>query len=344
MNIVMIVPTGLGCEIGGHAGDAQPVARLIGKCCDNFITHPNVVNASDINEMPENTWYVEGSILDRFLRGHVILEPVNSNKILVAVNKADYQSINAVSAARMSLGINAEIIELDTPLEMIARMENGLATGDVNGWEDLCMQVSKYEFDALAIASPITISEETLVKYFTEGGVNPVGGVEAVASKLIADKINKPVAHGPVDYSMREFREVVDPRKAVEIVTENFIHCILKGLHKAPRLIETSFGKTPVESYVSNKCISYRDIDVMISPYGCWGEPHRICRDKCIPIIIVKENKTVLDVQYPSGNDLIFVDNYIEAAGYIMAMRAGVHPPTVRRPVEYTTVIGHRGI
>jgi len=34
MNVVLIIPTGLGAEIGGHAGDANPVAKLIAKCCD----------------------------------------------------------------------------------------------------------------------------------------------------------------------------------------------------------------------------------------------------------------------------------------------------------------------
>ena len=27
MNVVMIIPTGIGCEFGGHAGDATPVAN-----------------------------------------------------------------------------------------------------------------------------------------------------------------------------------------------------------------------------------------------------------------------------------------------------------------------------
>lgn len=56
---VFIVPTGIGCEIGGHAGDATPAARLTAACCDKLIVHPNVVNASDINEMTENMIYVE---------------------------------------------------------------------------------------------------------------------------------------------------------------------------------------------------------------------------------------------------------------------------------------------
>ena len=53
-NVVLIVPTGIGAEIGGHDGDAAPVARLLAESCDILITHPNVVNASDINEIPEN--------------------------------------------------------------------------------------------------------------------------------------------------------------------------------------------------------------------------------------------------------------------------------------------------
>ncbi len=33
-NAALLVPTGIGAEIGGHAGDANPVAKLIGACCD----------------------------------------------------------------------------------------------------------------------------------------------------------------------------------------------------------------------------------------------------------------------------------------------------------------------
>ena len=71
MNIVHIIPTGVGAEIGGHAGDGNPSAKLLASICDNLITHPNVVNASDINEMTENTLYVEGSMLVRFLEGEI---------------------------------------------------------------------------------------------------------------------------------------------------------------------------------------------------------------------------------------------------------------------------------
>ncbi|MBN1852020.1 MAG: DUF3326 domain-containing protein [Pirellulales bacterium] len=329
MNIVLVIPTGIGCEIGGHAGDANPVAKLMGACCDNLILHPNVVNASDVNEMPENSWYVEGSTLDRFLRGEIYLEKPRLNKILIAVNQADWQSINAVSGARATIGANVEIVELKKPLELIAQMKNGLASGEVINWKPLVEQVQQYEFDALGIATPITIDEATLRKYFEVGGVNPVGGVEAVASKLISSALNKPVAHGPVDYAIPGFHEIVEPRKAIEIVTLNFIHCLLKGLNKAPRL---SNMKKPGS-------LGAEDVDLLVSPMGCLGEPHKACLEREIPIVVVRENKSVLHEYEDGDGRFIFVENYIEAAGLVMAIKTGIHPSSVRRPLEPTTVL-----
>jgi len=323
MNVVMIIPTGIGCVIGGHCGDGNAPARLLGACCDNLVLHPNVVNASDLNEMPANALYVEGNHLDRFLQGKLFLQKVKSNRVLVVVNKADYQSINAVSAARATIGLDAEILELRVPLKLIARMENGVAGGEVLNWKELVAQVREREYDALGIATPITIDSDTLAAYWRHGGVNPVGGVEAIATRLIGEALDKPCAHGPVDYALTGFKEVVDPRIAVEIITENFIHCLLKGLHKAPRL-STRDG------------LSNRDVDCMVSPYGCFGAPHQACLDAGIPVIVVRENKSCL--KEPEHPKFIYVENYIEAAGMIMAMRAGVHPSTVRRPLAHTVV------
>ena len=54
MNVVMIIPTGIGCEIGGHAGDATPAAKLLASVCDKLIIHPNVVNASDKEDLAKH--------------------------------------------------------------------------------------------------------------------------------------------------------------------------------------------------------------------------------------------------------------------------------------------------
>lgn len=58
-NVALIIPTGIGATVGGHAGDAGPVARLLAGVADTLVTHPNVVSASDINEFPKNGLYVE---------------------------------------------------------------------------------------------------------------------------------------------------------------------------------------------------------------------------------------------------------------------------------------------
>jgi len=326
MNVVMIIPTGIGAEIGGHAGDGNAVARLLGGACDNLILHPNVVNASDINEMPSNSLYVEGSMLDRFLRGEIELQRVMSNKVLVAVNKpVKNETINAVSAARVTLGLDAEIIELKTPLEMYAKIAlNGTADGSVYGWKELIIQVKSYNFDALAITTQITYDKDIALNYLRNGGVNPWGAVEAKVSKLISNAINKPVAHAPTETDIPEmlsFTEVVDPRMAAEVVSNCYLHCVLKGLHKAPRI---------------GKGISVNDIHCLVTPINCVGPPHKACLAAGIPIIAVRENKTVCNDPMP--DEFIVVENYLEAVGVLIAMKVGTSIESVHRPIEKTRV------
>ena len=326
MNGVIIVPTGLGAEIGGHAGDANPVVKLFSSICDNVITHPNVCNASDINEMTEKTLYVEGSILDRFLQGEIGLKKVNYNKILLATNLPVLnETINAVSAARATIGADISIIGLKTPLMMHARIEDNHATGDVFGWQELIEQVKEYEFDALALATPIIVDYEVAMNYMRVGGINPWGGIEAKASKLIANFLNKPVAHSPNNHTLKGYNEISDPRMAAEIVSMTYLHCILKGLHKAPRI--TTFEKG----------LNVDSVDFMISPYGCLGIPHQACLDRNIPVIMVKENKTCLDIE--PDEKFIIVENYWEAAGYVLSMKSGVLPSALRRPLKETIYI-----
>ena len=172
MNVVMIIPTGIGCEIGGHAGDANPAAKLIGACCDKLILHPNVVNVSDINEMPENALYVEGSMLDRFFKEEISLYEVNQNKILVAVNPPiRNETINAVNASRVTLGLDIEMIELKEPLLMFGSIEDDKTSGEVHNWTNLVDQVKEYNFDVLAITTEIEVSRKVAKEYFKNGGV-----------------------------------------------------------------------------------------------------------------------------------------------------------------------------
>lgn len=206
-------------------------------------------------------------------------------------------------------------------------MIKGKATGDVYGWEELCKQVYPYEFDALAISSPIQCAEDIQLNYFRHSGVNPWGGVEAMASEMIASRLSMPVAHAPtwndvVSEELKKFNEIVDPRFSAEVISFAFLHCVLKGLRKAPRL---GIGLT-------NK-----EVDYLITPMGCVGRPHHACMEVGIPIIAVRENMSMLDDEMPK--DWIYLDTYLEAAGFLMAQKIGITIESVRRPLEKTIIL-----
>jgi len=329
MNAVFIVPTGVGAEIGGHSGDATPAAKLIASVCDNLFIHPNVVNASDINEMTDNMLYIEGSMLDRFLQGDICLEKSVCNKILVVVNKpVKNETINAVSAARATLGADIEILELNSPIIMEAYLKNEKATGNIQGVGEAIEQLRNYKFDVLVVNTPIKTNDEDVLKYLkAEGGTNIWGGVEAQLSKLMSQILNKPVIHSPIENSevFKNFNDVVDPRKSAEMVSVCYLHCCLKGGHVHPKMSGSK------NAYIVN------DIDFLISPMGLWGPPHKACERMKIPIIFVLENDTIENKKAPE--DCYFVTNYLEAAGIIAAKNAGVTINSVLRPLEKTKVI-----
>jgi hypothetical protein len=331
MNVVMIIPTGIGCELGGHAGDASPAAKLVAAACDNLVIHPNVVNASDINEMTENMWYVEGSILDRFLQGQIALEEVYTNRILLAVNAPlQNETINSVNAARNTIGVDVEIMELKTPLTLEGITKpDGRASGIITGEEEAVKQIHEENrnrsFDVLAIQTVIDVAKDIAITYLEgTGGVNPWGGAEAKCSRYFSREFELQCAHAPYESGvLKNFNEIVDPRMAAELVSVSYLHCILKGLHRAPKVVE--YGSS------AKATLRVDDIDLMISPDGCWDVPHEACANWEIPIIFVKENKNIYKPYRKVPRNCYLVDNYIEAAGIIAAKRAGVTEASVRR-------------
>lgn len=328
MNVVFIVPTGIGAEIGGHSGDATPAAKLIASLCDKLFVHPNIVNASDINEMTENMLYVEGSILDRFLEGQIGLEEVYRNKILLVVNgPLKDETFNAVSAARATIGADVEILELNVPIRMVARVENGRASGEIFGAEEAIEQVSKHHFDVLVVNTPIETNEKDVLDYLKrDGGTNIWGGIEAKLSKLMSEKLNRPVIHGPVEDNdlFKSFKDRVDPRKAAEMVSTCYIHCCLKGGHVAPKIS------------MSSGAYWNTDIDFLVTPINVFGRPHIACQHAAIPVIAVEENRTALHDDMP--DNFIIAKNYLEAAGIISARKAGISIESVQRPLEKTKI------
>jgi len=355
MNVVFIVPTGIGAEIGGHSGDATPAAKLIASLCDKLFIHPNVVNASDINEMTENMLYVEGSILDRFLDGEIGLEETHGNRILLVVNELLPEIINAVSAARATMGAEIKVLKLDVPLVMNAYMMGEIASGIIRNLDETIRQVKQYkfDFDVLVVNTPIHTDDAMVMDYLTrDGGINLWGGIEARVSKIMSKELGRPVFHAPVEYSevFKGFNDVVDPRKAAELVSVCYLHCCLKGAHVAPKIFERearAYWSNLRGEHVEPKIFGRRarawwrgDIDFLVSPINVFGRPHRACLEFGIPVIAVEENRTVLKDKMPDS--FIIAKNYLEAAGVISARKAGITVSSVRRPLARTTILNNK--
>lgn len=349
-NAVLLVPTGIGAEIGGHSGDAGPIARLLACACDNLITHPNVVNASDINELPENGLYVEGSIITRLLMGNIGLQKVPSNRLMLIMDKHQDRFfhdavVNSVSAARAAFGLECPKVVMveDNVLMKALFSSSGRAVGIIERFEHLCEVLEEYksDYDALALSTKISVPSNYHEDYFKDDEmVNPWGGVEAMLTHTISSLFNIPSAHSPMMES-RDILELdlgmVDPRKSAELVSVTYLHCILKGLHRSPRII--------TEQQLLNQqegALTASDISCLVIPCGCIGLPTLAALEQGIPVIAVKENKNQMknnleDLPFAPGK-LLVVDNYLEAVGVMNALRAGVSLETVRRPIPQTKV------
>ena len=350
-NVAMLVPTGIGAAIGGHAGDATPVAQSLASVCDRLIIHPNVVNASDINEMPPNALYVEGSVLCRLIMGTIGLQPVRANRLLVLIQPHPDRlftdlAVNAVNAARSTYGLNCpRIIEMERPMVMSPTYTGSArAAGRVEGFEYLfeLLDEHRQEYDAVAISSVISTPFHYYGDYFWSDGsmVNPWGGVESMLTHTISSLYNLPSAHAPMLESQDVLdieTGIVDPRMAAEVISVSFLQCVLKGLQRSPKIV------TDEAAMREPDVLTARDVSCLVIPDGCLGLPTLAALEQGIPVIAVRENTNLMKndlTALPWANgQLHIVENYWEAAGVLAALKAGIDPMAIRRPFPALAVI-----
>lgn len=348
-NVVLIIPTGIGAELGGHAGDAGPVAQLLAEVSDRLVLHPNVVNASDLNEMPTNAWYVEGSVVARLLMGTVGLSQVRMNRLLVVIDahRDDFfvnAAVNAVSGARASYGLSCtEIVCLKSPVILRSTYsQSGRAVGQIHNLEGIrtLLEELNGQYDAVALSSVISVPSDYHQGYFDSRGemVNPWGGVEAMLTHALSSMFNVPTAHSPM-FESREIANkdpgIVDPRMAAEAVSTTFLQCILKGLHRSPRIVVDSQDLNAPGVFTAS------DVSCLVIPDGCLGIPTLAALHQGIHVIAVA-NKNLMSVDLGAlpwqKGQFHRVNNYWEAAGVLAAIRAGIDCESVRRPISPTSL------
>lgn len=349
--VVNIVPTGLQAEFGGRIGDATPICNVLTQVADFVITHPNVLNAALLNYAKEKVLYVEGYTLDQLLTRKVVLETHRFNTLGVILDKAALKTpdfhlaINTIEAKRAILGIKViDYIITERPVGGKAyRMKSGAFSGFVENPQTFLKAAKILKgkgAEAVAIATQIEISLEDLEGYLAGKLPNPYGGTEALISHTISKFFGIPCAHAPI-ISEREKEIIlekgrVDPRLAAEAVSSGYLGSVLRGLAWAPRILSKERFIAYPPLIPSPNLISLEDIKAVILPADCLGGiPAMACQKYQIPLIAVKENKTVLDVtsEKLGLKNVILAENYFEAIGIVATLKAEVALESLRRPL-----------
>lgn len=344
--VVQVVPTGVRCEIGGFAGDACPATNLLASAADLVITHPNAVNASDINEMAGNVLYVEGRSLDDFLLGHLALSPTRSNRIGTFVDPSGKsyldEVVHTLNAARAVAGIDCGLYTLGSH-EIGARAvwsHTGCAVGTVLNPLVILESVRQLLAEGVHAIGGVSVIHGVTAAEFSQhlsGKIpNPSGGVEAIITHLISKVFRIPTAHAPLPYyqDVKE-RGTHNPRASAEFISTPHYLCVLKGLARAPRLV-------PIERLdnVAPHLVSLNAVGAVVMPASCLGGiPALAAEFSDIPLIAVAENQTVLEVTQDQMRmrNVIPVRSYLEAAGVVLALRQGISLESLRRPITCST-------
>ena len=231
---ILVIPTGIGCEIGGFAGDALPAAKLLASASRCLVTHPNVMNGGTLSEKNERIFYVEGYSLDRFARAEIGLKKVNQQKIGIIFDKNIENEIllrhlQVADASIATLGIDiASYVITDEPVGIVISNElSGLSSGYVRNPETLIKagkSLINQGITAIAIVTrfPDEIDIENVNLYREGKGIDVIAGVEAVISHLISKYLKVPCAHAPA-LAPIDLKVDLDPRAAAEEIGYTFL-------------------------------------------------------------------------------------------------------------------------
>ncbi|QLE58230.1 DUF3326 domain-containing protein [Nostoc sp. TCL26-01] len=345
---ILIIPTGVGAAIGGYAGDALPIARLIAQVCDRLITHPNVLNGASLYWNIPNAFYVEGYGLDKFATGCWGLRSVRNNKVGLLLDQGiepdlRLRHLQAADAARATLGLTlTDYVITDAPLNVELRTApSGVSWGTIGNPDSLLraaeILINKTGAEAIAVVArfPDDIDEEASQKYRQGKGVDPIAGAEAVISHLIVRNFQIPCAHAPALAPEPPYPDL-SPRSAAEELGYTFLPSVLVGLSRAPQFIlEKEFSQSQLGD------IWAKQVDAVIMPATACGSSALLSlSQKQCQIITVEENQTQIKVSPQSlGIKAIQVKSYLEAVGLLVAHKAGINLNAVHSQIESLSIV-----
>ena len=137
--IALQLPTGIGADIGGYAGDFGHIAREFSKYF-HVIINPNAVNGGILSAINYDMSYLEGDLFDEFFKGEISItpkKPYEQNKIGVIFDcdiKQDILNVhlNTLSALEIVQGIEITAVEYTKkPVGVELEIQNNISAGKI---------------------------------------------------------------------------------------------------------------------------------------------------------------------------------------------------------------------
>lgn len=291
--IALQIPTGIGANYGGYAGDFGFIARKFSEKY-HCIVNPNAVNGGILSAINYDMSYLEGYLFDEFFDGKINIipkRPYETNKIGVIFDCEIPQNIinvhiNTINALKMVQGIDfVDIQYTDENVGVEIKIENNISYGNLKNPNTLLKSAKRLiEKGAQAIAVVCFFGEDSEdINYSNASGVDPIGGIEAIISHLITREFKIPAAHAPAFFDIDISEKIENPKVSSELISSTYFPCIAQGLSVAPNIVATGGIKNI-------------DVQYLIVPYDALGSKSVLsCCENGIKIITVK-NDTVLDV------------------------------------------------
>lgn len=331
----LIIPTGIGAVFGGYAGDANSLAKLFAQESKYLLTHPNIVNGAVLSDVPSNLIYLDGFFLDQFLLGKINIIPKNKNKISVIFDKGiseerlEYE-VNVLNALRVFYG--CEIISwtiTDKPLIIVPEINKlGFSSGKVQNIESIIKSALKLkELGATAIAICCAIPDLELNSgYISGSGIDPIGGIESIISRIVSASTGLVSAHAPVLISNEKVDyKKISPLSAAEYIAPTFLPSVISGLRFAPQIVLPSHLPSSI-SHLSR----------IIVPYNAFGNPGILYMNEIFNnVILIEENKTSLEIDLKHLNINFKVkERYLDLIDLKKIEKSGIDTDVLKRPLD----------
>ena len=335
---LLVIPTGVGCAIGGYAGDGLPAARLLAAASDCLVTHPNVMNGASLYWSDRRIHYLEGWSLDRFAAGELALRPRPWQRVGLLLDagiepELRQRQLQAFDACRATLGLPlGPVVDTDLPLEVSLSLGPSGSSWGTLARPDALLRAAARLLDAGATAIAVVVrfpddpESPALAAYRQGTGVDGLAGAEAVISHLISQRFGVPCAHAPALLPL-PLDERLAPRAAAEELGHTYLPSVLVGLSRAPDLVAPTAAGAGV--------LRGEDIGAVVAPAGALGgEAVLACAERGVPIISVEGNPSLLQVDATALQlPVLPVNGYAEAAGLVLALREGLDPAALQRPL-----------